>query len=457
MSLVSRQIGPILSRPQLGVSRYFRRGVVASIVFGWLAHRGAASADAPNALAGSTEGQSRTSSGSVAAAVDSRPGGPEHAPRLAPEPPKATPTDDRWAFLRGIRFSGYAEGFYQWNFDRPSNDITNYRAFDNRHNTFTLANVALGVEWDIHNVVGKITLQYGLTPSSYYLLEPSLAGSSGVAESNASLWKYIQEAYGGYRIPVGRGLQLQMGVFLSAVGVESIPVHGNWNWSNSNVFFGLPFYYTGLRASYPIGQRWNASLAVYNGWNSVVDNNRGKSLESRIWYTKGADIAFHALYFSGIERNPGSAEGSHWRHLFNMYGTWRLTKELSLRADLYSGLEPTRFGTSWWSSGAFYGRIQVWNPIFLALRIDAYYEYRAANDRGTATPISWPVNWVGSFTATLEYRPADFVSFVMEARHDRATEEIYYRGKVAGNGKDVAYVPNSRQQTTLTFGVTTWF
>ena len=38
---------------------------------------------------------------------------------------------------------GYAETFYQWNFNDPSSGITNFRGFDNRHNSFGLTNVVL--------------------------------------------------------------------------------------------------------------------------------------------------------------------------------------------------------------------------------------------------------------------------------------------------------------------------
>src|SRR4051812_32111040 len=38
-----------------------------------------------------------------------------------------------------LTFGGYAEVDYSWNFNQPSNSITNYRGFDNRHNSFTIS------------------------------------------------------------------------------------------------------------------------------------------------------------------------------------------------------------------------------------------------------------------------------------------------------------------------------
>jgi len=52
------------------------------------------------------------------------------------------------------------------NFNNPSNGITNFRGFDNRHNTFSLSNVALDATWDHENLVGRLTLQVGHTASA---------------------------------------------------------------------------------------------------------------------------------------------------------------------------------------------------------------------------------------------------------------------------------------------------
>src|SRR5262249_46316396 len=67
---------------------------------------------------------------------------------------------------------GYVEAFYQWNFNVPSNGLTNYRGFDNRHDSFTLSNVALGATMEYGELTSRIVLQIGHTPNTYYLGEP---------------------------------------------------------------------------------------------------------------------------------------------------------------------------------------------------------------------------------------------------------------------------------------------
>ncbi|EYF08266.1 outer membrane beta-barrel protein [Chondromyces apiculatus] len=351
---------------------------------------------------------------------------------------------------------GYAEAFYQWNFNAPSNGITNARGFDNRHNSFTLANVALDAQWDHEDVVGRVTLQVGHTPSTYYLAEPALPGSGAANESGTALWKYVQQAYAGYRFDVGGGLLIAAGLFLSPIGPEGMAVRDNWNWSRSNLFFGLPFYHTGVKATYSLTETWALTLAGYNGWNSVVDSNEEKSVSAQLTYTRPDRLALSVLYFSGVERAPGAPEGRAWRHLVDAHATWQITPAVAVLGHANAGFEPNRFGTSGWVAGAVYGRFRVLPPLYLALRGDAFHEQVASNRMGAASPLFWPVAWVASGTGTVDYRPHERVSFRLEYRHDHAAGEMFFGGDVAGDGRSTPFVPDRRAQDTLALGVTTW-
>ena len=125
------------------------------------------------------------------------------------------------------------------------------------------------------------------------------AGTSSVNATGPDLWKFVQEAYVGSKVPHVRDLVLQAGVFLAPVGCEALAVKDNWNWSRSNLFFGLWNYQTGARALYDLTAGWSLSIGVYNGWNSVVDNNRYKSVEARVAYHLAGRLLAQFLYFGG--------------------------------------------------------------------------------------------------------------------------------------------------------------
>jgi hypothetical protein len=352
---------------------------------------------------------------------------------------------------------GYVETFYQWNANDPSNGITNARGFDNRHNSFTLSNLALDALWDRESIVGRLTVQVGNTPSTYYLAEPVLAGSGAVNATGPELWKYIQQALVGYRSQGTHAWVASAGLCLSPVGPEGIAVRDNWNWSRSNLFFGLPFYHTGVKMTYPLDAERTASFAIFNGWNSVVDNNEEKSVCGQFTFTRPSKVSASVLYFGGVERATGAPEGRPWRHLFDVYASWDATTWLSLLTQVDAGFESNRFGTSRWTAGALNARFRASEQVHIAARVDAFDEQVASNQLGTASPIFWPVSWVASGTLTVDYRPIERASFRLEYRHDSADGDMFFGGDVSGDGVTTPFEPNRSRQDTITLGAVTWF
>jgi hypothetical protein len=349
---------------------------------------------------------------------------------------------------------GYVEASYSYSFARPSNGIVNLRGFNNRHDTMTIENAAAGATWEYGSVGGKLLLQVGNTPSTYYLAEPVFAGAGGANASTPELWKYIQEAFVTWKAPVGNGLLFQAGLCVSPIGAEVIPAKDDWNWSRSNLFFGLPFYHTGARATYALTDRFSVTLSIFNGWSSVVDNNRHKSVSAAFSYTIPDLLFAQVLYFGGVERAKGAPEGSGWRHDFDGYASVRVTEGLSLLGHLNGGFESTAFGTASWVAGAAYARAQLTEQLFLALRGDRFHE----TVPGAASPIFWAgAKWISSGTVTIDVRPADHLSVRAEYRHDRAERDLFFRRAVDGDGATAPFVPNTRSQDTVTIGVTGWF
>lgn len=410
---------------------------------------------------------SSLAAGSVLAQTEIAPSAepPAEQPAEAPRPPPlvtpgqapSTEQADNAELAEMFTFGAYVESYYQWNFNDPDNGITHFRGFDNRHNAFTISNVAVTATADIANVVGKLTLQVGSTPSTYYLAEPSLPGATATNASDLELWKYIQEALAGYRFGLLDGLLVQGGVFLSPIGPEGIAVKDNWTFSRSHLFFGLPFYHTGVRATLTLNEHWAATLAVVNGWNSVVDNNSEKSFYAQINYTLGSTLTTSLLYFGGVERAPGVPEGRAWRNTFDGHATWAITDDIAVQLHGDAGVEPNNFGTSWWAGGHLAARYRLLPFLHVAGRGDFFYEGVAEDDSGTASSIFWPVPWVTSGTVSLDARPHDHVSFRLEYRHDHAADEMFFRGDVAGDGIATPFVPDASFQDTVTLGAIVWF
>ena len=354
-----------------------------------------------------------------------------------------------------VVLGGYAEAFYQWNFNDPSNGLTNFRGFDSRHDAFTLSNVVLDAVGTSGAVSTHVAFQFGHTPETYYLAEPNAPGAGGAGPSDASVWKFLQQANVGYRTAEG-GLLVEAGLFLSPIGPEGMAVKDQWNWSRSNLFFGLPFYHTGVRLSYPVTSRLTLMVLGTNGWNSVVDNNAQKSIALEATYVIADELTSHVLYFGGVERPTGAPEGQPWRHLLDAYATWIPHPKLAINLHGDVGFEQNDFGTSSWAAGALSARVHVRPWLALAARGDLFLEDVAEDASGRAGAIFWPAAWVTSQTLTADVHPEDNVSFRLEYRHDHADAAMFFRGDVATDA-DGAFVPDAKRQDTLTVGMTTWF
>jgi hypothetical protein len=354
----------------------------------------------------------------------------------------------------GVRLGAYVETHWTYAFGRPSNGIVAQRGFDNRHNTFTLSNAAIGVDADRKRFHGSLWLQWGNTPASYYADEPDQPLGGAVGESNASLWRVLQEANAGLRTPLSRDvvLDVEAGLFLSPIGLESIPIDHNWNWSRSNLFFGLPFYHTGLRANLVMKEAWTLTTAVYNGWNSVVDNNPEKSLSVSLAHASDR-VEASLLYFTGVERDRDFDDGRPWRHLFDAWAIVFATSWLAFAGHLDGGFEPHETATHGWLAGAGYARVIPSDWFEIALRGDGFREWAPRDDSGERlAPIFWPSSWVASGTGTLGFRPHAAVLLRLEYRYDHAAGPTYFSGPVATDLTTGLGIPNARAQQTLTVG-----
>ncbi len=348
-----------------------------------------------------------------------------------------------------IALGGYLELYYQLHFQNPSNRITNLRGFDDRSRTFTVSNVVLDARGEQGPLAAHLALQVGSTPSTYYLAEPTLAGTASVAASSSELWKHIQAANITAKAP--HAVTIEAGLFPSPIGIEVIAVKDNWTWSRSNVFFGLPAYHTGAMVSHAIADGWTGKLHVYNGWNSVVDNNGYPSVAASAAYASGKTTA-QLMYFGGIERPTGAPEGTAWRHLVDAYVQIPITDELAVAGQVDAGIEPNDFGTSSWIAGAAYAKYALADTLYVAVRGDYFREHVPDG----ASPIFWPTSWIAEGTATLAYQPVAGISVRLEGRHDHAASDVFFGGDVATDST-MAFIPDRTTQDTVTLGVTAWF
>ena len=349
------------------------------------------------------------------------------------------------------KVGGYLEMYDQWNFEDPSNGVTNLRAFDDRAASLTLQNAVVEATWTKETVSGRVAVQVGDAADTYYAGEPRVPRQGAQPASGPDEWRHVQEAWVAWQSPYE--LELAAGIFLSPVGPEVVPTKDDWNWSRSDLFFSLPFYHSGVRVKHAFGDSgWSAIAMICNGWNDAIDNNQQPSVQLAAAYGKGAWLA-QLLYFGGVERAPGAPEGSPWRHLVDAYVQGPIAGPLSFLVHGDAGTEHGTLGSDSWAALAGYAKLDLTSRVYLAARGDVMREWHAPG----ATPIFWPVAWITSATLTTAYKPVPGLDLRLELRHDHASGDAYFGGTVPRDPATGDAIPNRRSQTTITAGAIAWF
>jgi len=175
-----------------------------------------------------------------------------------------------YSWLSGIRVRGWIDTYYVHNFNDPDRSTVDAnqdqsvvkrrdvsiegRTFDIHNDSFTLSLAELEVEKvpAFGGVGFKFDLAFGDTQD---IIVDTIKGSVGPAAASDSVSdfdKTFQQASISYVAPIGRGLRLDAGKFVTHIGGETIETVKNWNYSHSFFYtYAIPFQDTGIHASYP--------------------------------------------------------------------------------------------------------------------------------------------------------------------------------------------------------------
>lgn len=296
-------------------------------------------------------------------------------------------------FLEATTISGYVQASYQhsWNaggnqnatpgtpWAKDSPGVTPARVFNNTRDSFNLDQAKVTLEKPIGDsdfgAGYRVDLLFGTTAS---MIHSTRANGSTFDLGNDG---DLEQAYVQLRIPVGNGLDVKFGKFVTLLGNEVIDAPPNWNYSRSYLFAcAAPRTHTGALMSYRFNDIVDAQLAVVNGWDNVEDNNSGKTLMGRVGVTLlNGKLVFATMGIGGPEQN---SDNRNYRWVVDEVVTWNATEKLSFAFEALYGSEsipddPMALGYTmrdnyeWWGA-ALYAKYR-WNAhLSTALRAEYF-------------------------------------------------------------------------------------
>jgi hypothetical protein len=260
----------------------------------------------------------------------------------------------------GVHIHGLVDTTYGYNFNQP--DTTGFtkggvnavstggrtnplRIFDVNANGFSLEQFNLHIDRTVEGGVGFVTdLNFGETAN---ILSGSTRWNNPTPGPVSNQPFDLTQAYGTYTIPVGTGINLSLGKFVTLLGEEVIPTYNNLNFNESRSFifgYAIPFTQTGLRAQYAYNDKISGTIGINNGWDDVSDNNDGQTIEAQLALTPTPDLGFVVTGNYGPEQvNHGNSK----RWVINPIVTWHTPiKGLQLIGQFVHGQESDPVSTT---------------------------------------------------------------------------------------------------------------
>jgi hypothetical protein len=258
-------------------------------------------------------------------------------------------------------------------------------------------------------------------------------------------WIDLQEAYLSYKVPLGSGLTLKAGKFVTLLGYEVIESPNNLNFSRSLLFsFAIPFTHTGGLLSYSFTDWFSVTAGVVEGWDVSDDNNASPSYTGQFAVTPLKDLSTALNWIVGPEQNSNN---TRQRWVTDLTATYAGFKNLTLGANVdVAGEErvPALVATrqdgdaSWWG-WALYAAYDWTEKFRSAIRFEFFDDPQSVR---TAIRNIGNRTSVYEVTATAQYKIWKGLVGRLEYRHDDANAKVF---AIRAPG----YAPTERVEDTL--------
>jgi hypothetical protein len=343
----------------------------------------------------------------------------------------------------------YLDAYYNYNFNSPLDNTHTISSTIGRHNEFTVNLASIGIESNYKNIIGRLWLQTGQMASLVQDLDATV--NRGRNTSIANL-KYIREAAAGYHSNKWHGINVEMGIFMSYIGLESYVTQENWNYQRSMVCDFTPFYFSGARIQVYPSRKLKSELWLLNGWQSYNSWNNALGFGNSNYWRPNEDLQLVANFYLGKDSRSHVRRFHHDNSIVFRYHK-NQSQKISQAAFSINSHYGFQKGDSLKRSRNFMAGISVANRVWIfnnklafSLRGDyvtnpgLYLAFSPSpvveNDFNDANMASGkPGVKLFQATATADIMPNDFFTLRFEYGY-RNSDKPYFAGKAGTTSPD---------------------
>jgi len=266
-------------------------------------------------------------------------------------------TLDDWHLTIG----GHAEASWTYNFEDPDSDVNPGRVFDFEHNDPTFNQLSLFAERKVDPA--KKNFDIGGKVEAIWGADAGLIHANGLTDWYDSPRRPenqldLTQLYVDVALPVGNGLLIRVGKFVTLLNQETIDPEGNSLFSHSFLFaFSAPFTQTGIIASYNLTDEWSITGGVTRGWDQAFeDNNSAIDFLGQVKWAASKDTTVLLNISVGPQRANNNDD---YRYVLDLVASHTISDQLAIAVNADFGWEDSA-GTDgdtgyWWGIAGYAG------------------------------------------------------------------------------------------------------
>jgi hypothetical protein len=156
-----------------------------------------------------------------------------------------------------------------------------------RNNEIEVSTASFGGDFNYENAHARIMTQFGTRPIVVPRNDYSVF--RGQYEL-ANAYRYISEAYAGYHFNVWYGINVDAGLFMSYIGLNSYYQAENWEYQASFTSDNTPWFFNGLRVQLYPTKKLKIEPWIINGWQSYGRFNSMPGFGANITWCPNSNV-----------------------------------------------------------------------------------------------------------------------------------------------------------------------
>jgi len=351
-----------------------------------------------------------------------------------------------------------------------------------RNNEMQVSSANLGGDFGYHNARAHIVAQFGtrstVIPRNDYSV---YKGQYQLSDA----YRYLAEANAGYHFDVWYGINIDAGMFMSYIGLNSYYQVENWEYQASFTSDNTPWFFNGLRLQIFPTKKLKIEPWIINGWQSYGMFNQQPGIGGNITWCPNENIKMLTNNYYGADaaaipdrKRFHSDNSLLLRYLDHPRSKWISKMAFSLTSDFgfekgggVNGLhsDAVKGPAQYFASVMFYNRIWLAKNK-LAVTIGGGYmnnpgRYLVLYPTGQASLLPNPVNptaTAGAFpysanagdpfegfdySGNLDWMPNEHILFRLEYVHRHSSVNYFagHGGVTSPNGYSTSPLPSTWQ------------